>query len=168
MKKLTKTTLVLCILAGTSCSPTAPSKGQVDNPTPQVRIVTPTDGSVIEGRKISVEIETKNFDFAYHKATTPGTMKTLPEKYAMVPQEANSGHVHVYLAGYPRKGEVTPEKFFMIKSFVMPNKADFVLEDVEPGKYRLLVDLAQHDHTSRIKQRPTDWPPFDMITIIVQ
>lgn len=143
-------------------------RGQVDNPTPQVRITTPKDGALVRGSRIPVEIETKDFEFAYDKATTPGTPTEPPEKYGLVPQEPNSGHVHVYLARYLSEGQVKPEKFFMVKNFVMPNRASFAVEDVEPGEYRLLVELVQHDHTSRIKHHPRDWPSLDMVTITVK
>jgi len=143
-------------------------KGPPDNPTPQVRITSPSDGSVISGRIIPVRIETAAFTFAYEKATTPGTMTTLPEQYGSVPQEPNSGHVHVYLAPYSIAGAPTPTKFLMVKSFLMPNKAEFEVTDVKPGTYRLLVELVQHDHTPRIKRHPTDWPSFDMITVTVR
>jgi hypothetical protein len=144
------------------------ARGPADNPTPQVRIVSPKDLSVLKRGTIHVKIETKDFNFAYDKATTPGTMTTLPAKYGALPQVPNSGHVHVYLAPYPRGEGVTPAKFFMVKTFKMPNQAEFTIDDVAPGKYRLLVDLANHDHTTRNKHHPTDWPPFDLVTITVK
>jgi hypothetical protein len=143
-------------------------KGRPDNPTPQVSITSPADGAAVRGPELAVRIETRDFTFAYDRATTPGTKTTLPERYAMVPQAANEGHVHVYLARVPRGPEATPAKFYMVQSFVMPNAAEFVLRDVNPGTYRLLVELVQHDHTPRIKGHPTDWPSFDMITITVR
>lgn len=143
-------------------------KGRPDGPTPQVSIVSPEEGAVIEGSTISVRIETRDFTFAYDRATTPGTMTRLPDRYAQVPQVPNEGHVHVYLATYPRGAEVAPAKFYMVKSFLMPNATEFVLEDVLPGTYRLLVELVQHDHTQRVKAHPTDWPPFDVATITMR
>lgn len=140
----------------------------VDNPTPEVRIVSPTDGAVIKSKEIPIEIETRNFEFAYNKATKQGTATTVPEKYASVPQEANSGHVHVYLGRYPRASTTGTEKFFMVQSFAMPNKASFALKDVPPGRYRLLVELVRHDHGPRIKNHPRDWPSLDMINLTVE
>lgn len=112
-------------------------------------------------------IETRDFTFAYEKATTPGTATTLPDKYNQLPQEPNSGHVHVYLANYPAPS-VTTTQFFMVKSFVMPNNTRFLLHDVAPGRYRLLVELMAHDHTPRIKHHPRDWPPLDVVDITVK
>jgi hypothetical protein len=143
-------------------------KGKPDNPTPQISITSPAEGAAVRGPELAVRIETRDFTFAYDRATTPGTMTTLPERYAMVPQVPNEGHVHVYLAPVPRGPEATPAKFYMVQAFVMPNAAEFVLHDVKPGTYRLLVELVQHDHTPRIKRHPTDWPSFDMITITVR
>lgn len=139
-----------------------------DNPTPEVRIVSPADGAVIKGNEVPIEIETRNFEFAYNKATKQGTATTTPEKYASLPQEPNSGHVHVYLGRYPRAVSTGTDKFFMVQSFVMPNKASFSLKDVPPGRYRLLVELVRHDHGPRIKNHPRDWPPLDMISLTVE
>src|ERR1019366_6218158 len=171
MKKAPATfalTLIFVICRSMLGEDASSSKGEPDNPTPQVRIVEPADRAVISGSDVAVKIVTKDFQFAYDRATTPGTKTTLPAKYASVPQQANSGHVHVYLAPYPPGGSVTPTQFYMVTSFVMPDKAEFVLHDVKPGTYRLLVDLVNHDHTPRIKHHPRDWPPLDMVTITVQ
>jgi len=142
-------------------------RGRVDDPTPEVRILSPADRAVLKGSEVPVQIETKNFDFAYSKATTPGTETTLPEKYGMVPQEANAGHVHVYLSPYPSEGR-TGRTFFMVTTFEMPNTARFVVKGVKPGTYRLLVELVTHDHTARLKRHPRDWPSIDMITVTVE
>lgn len=148
--------------------PTALGRGTPDRPTPQVRIVSPADGAVIAGNDIPMRIETTAFDFAYGKATTPGTETRPPTKYGLVPQEANSGHVHVYVADYSRQVGARPARFLMVKSFAMPDAAEFVLRDLPPGTYRILVELVNHDHTPRIKQHPRDWPSIDMITVTVQ
>lgn len=164
--------LIIVCVAAADCRPRGEEvefpKGRADNPTSQVSIVSPEDGAIIEGSAVPVRIETRDFTFAYERATTPGTMTSLPDQYAMVPQIPNEGHVHVYLASYPRGTELTPAKFYMVRSFLMPNATEFVLEDVSPGRYRLLVELVQHDHTQRIKAHPTDWPSFDFVVVTVR
>jgi hypothetical protein len=144
------------------------NKGEPDNPTPQVSIISPVEGAQIKGPAIPVHIETKDFKFAYDRATKPGTMTTLPDRYAKVPQEANSGHVHVYLARYPAGGKPELARFFMVQKFLMPNTAEFTLDSVAPGRYRLLVELVADDHSPRIKHHPTDWPSLDLKTISVR
>lgn len=158
---------VVLVLWVTGCVAQAQmSKGSADKPTPQVRIVSPADRALVKGAELPVHIETKNFEFAYHKATTPGTETKLPAQYGMVPQEPNSGHVHVYLAPYPPGEGATT--FFMVTSFEMPDTARFVLKGLRPGTYRLLVELVTHDHTPRIKEHPRDWPSIDMITVTIE
>lgn len=147
-------------------------KGSPDSPTPKVRIVSPLDGNTIKGTDLPISIETKDFEFAYDSATTPGTASTPPKDYARVCQQKNSGHVHVYLAPYDAEANSMSQflmpKFFMVKGFKMPNKGEFSLSDVKPGKYRLLVELVQHDHSPRIKHHPRDWPPLDMISVSIE
>ena len=168
MKTVATMLCLSCALIVSTIGSRVSAQEQRDNPTPQVRIVAPSDGSELKGASIEVQIETTDFEFAYGKATTPGTATKLPERYGMVPQEPNSGHVHVYLAPYATKGQAKTAKFFMVKVFAMPNKADFVLRDVAPGTYHLLVELVAHDHTPRVKHHPRDWPSIDMVTITVK
>lgn len=149
-------------------------KGEADNPTPQVRIITPVDRSTVNGSEVVIRIETRNFKFDYDKASVPpGTESRLPGKYGELCQQANTGHVHVYLAPYDSQDTPNPNrflmpKFFMVREFGMPNAAEFSLREVKPGNYRLLVELVAHDHTPRLKRHPRDWPSIDLISLAVQ
>jgi hypothetical protein len=148
-------------------------RGPVDNPTPTVRIAEPADSAVLKrGTEFNVRIETDNFDFAYDRATTPGGAERLPDRYNQVPQRANSGHVHVYLASVGTKGEfksfVMPQNFVMPQRFETKNTGTIAMPGLPAGRYKLLVELVADDHTPRVKHHPRDWPPIDVINLTVR
>lgn len=148
-------------------------RGPADNPTPRVRILEPTDGKVLEkNREFRVRIETENYDFAYDRATTPGDPDRLPDQYNQVPQRANSGHVHIYIASLGPKGEFTafnmPQNFMMPRRFDNKNSGTIAMPGLPAGKYRLLVELVADDHTPRVKHHPRDWPSIDIVNITVR
>src|ERR1044071_2110020 len=107
MRILLRSVIILLASSGLSLAQEKPNlRGQPDNPTPRVQIIQPLDGAVLAASKdFNVVVETTDFDFAYHNATTPGGPEKLPEKYNQLPQRANSGHVHVYIASIGEKGE---------------------------------------------------------------
>ena len=148
-------------------------RGPADSPTPRVRILEPEDGAMLEkGREFKVRIETENYEFAYDHATTPGGADRLPERYNRVPQRANSGHVHIYVASVGPKGEFKafnmPQNFLMPQRFENKNSGTIEMPGLPAGKYRVLVELTADDHTARVKHHPRDWPSIDMISVTVR
>jgi hypothetical protein len=148
-------------------------RGPVDNPTPRVRILQPEDGATLKiDQNFKVRIETENYEFAYDHATTPGGADRLPDRYNQVPQRANSGHVHIYVASVGPKGEYKafnmPQNFLMPQQFENKNSGTIEMPGLPAGKYRLLVELTADDHTSRVKRHPRDWPSIDLVNVTVR
>jgi hypothetical protein len=98
----------------------------------------------------------------------PNPTQENPEHYGAEPQRPNFGHIHAYLAAY---NAVKPAKFVMVDKFIMVDtlssgdRGDFMLKDIKPGRYRLLVELVKHDHSPRLKFHSNDFPPMDMINV---
>jgi hypothetical protein len=166
-------TLGMALPALAAAQDKANLRGPADDPTPRVRILQPEDGAMLEkDHDFKIRIETENYEFAYDHATTPGGADRLPERYNEVPQRANSGHVHVYVASIGPKGEFKafnmPQNFLMPQHFDNKNSGTVEMPGLPAGRYRLLVELAADDHTARVKHHPRDWPSIDMISLTVR
>jgi hypothetical protein len=164
---------LLITFASAATAQHANIRGPADDPTPQVRILSPADRATVKrNQPFTVRIETRDFKFLYDAATTPGGPDRLPDKYNQVVQEPNAGHVHVYIAALGRAGEyknfIMPQNFVMPNKFVMPNRGEFEFPGLPAGRYKLLVELVSHDHTPRVKRHPRDWPSLDIIVIDVR
>ena len=92
----------------------------------------------------------------------PNPKQQNPPDYGKKPQKPNFGHIHVYLSPY---GAVKPIKFVMVDKLQEGNRGSFTIKDLPPGRYRLLVELVNYDHSPRLKDHSNDFPPMDMTSV---
>ena len=139
--------LVLCL----GILPAFGAAPKLDSPTPEILIL----GAMQEGRNLRLKVEIRNFEMNEDEYTplaeSPSTQN--PPHYGLEEQRPNFGHIRVYLSPY---NLVKPSRFAMV-DFMMVDELSsgdvgaFLPKDVEPGRYRLLVELVKHDHSPRLK-----------------
>jgi len=105
-----------------------------------------TSGTVFDG---AFTIELANWSFRPDKATNPR------DNFADGTQEQNEGHLHGWV--FNEAGEQI--RFYGATAFLDGTQTD----TFEPGRYRLFVQLQNHDHTPTIPPMAPDFPAVDAI-----
>lgn len=138
------------------------AKPVLDSPTPAIVIL----GAIQERSDLRIEVEIRSFTMGggEYSALSAHPSTENPPRYGMEPQRPNFGHIHVYLTPY---SVVKPAKFMMVDALSSGDRGEFVLKDVKPGRYRLLVELVKTDHAPRLKAQSQDFPPMDMINVTI-
>ncbi|NIQ16919.1 MAG: hypothetical protein GTO02_21800, partial [Candidatus Dadabacteria bacterium] len=171
------------------------SKGDPDTVTPQIKIVEPEQGEVINYEKLpALEDGTKLLSFKV--VVTPeytvdfSTASSARDEYLFFPQEADRGHLHAYCSPaitVEKSGdEITGVNFVgndnradLVGAFCVFRDADVITPDYQvlnvdcplTGEieknidYVCKVDTTEHSHGPRLKHHPRDVPPGDQVTV---
>jgi plastocyanin len=146
MKKLSGILVLLLFLAGcmviagcSSNSPAQPSQTTiitptVTAPTPQVSIVTPQNGAVIQAGSVPVTIKVSNFNIVDKQGKA---------------NAAGEGHVHFYLDVSPIPSDPAKPAIPANSNAVWAHVSgtSYTFNNVSPGMHTVTVQLVNNDHT---------------------
>ena len=172
------------------------SKGDFDSITPQVKIISPAPGDVINRNDLAVNgngqrllpvkiVISPEFDLDFTQASSAGS------EYAFLPQVDGVGHAYLApeIAVTTNAGDVTGVTFVgsdnrsdLVGGFCVFRAPELITADyqvvtvlcpiqgeaaIANGNYRVIVDFTDHSHGPRMKNHPRDVPPRDQVSVVV-
>lgn len=169
---ITTMAVAFLILSTTLAYPLTFPGGDIDERTPQIRLLKPR-GSITTGEPIKAVVKvSRSFTICLECATDSVT------EYAAEPQGSLQGHVHVYakrLRGI--NAWLNTVKVDMFCPFNRFNPSTQVQGQTirgscpaitAPGRYRVCAVLETDAHAQRVKAAPRDYPPIDCHDIMVR
>lgn len=171
------------------------SKGDPDTVTPQIKIVEPEQGEIINYEELPTNgsgikllsfkvVVTPEYTVDFNAASSAGT------EYLFLPQEADRGHLHAYcspaITVLKSGDEITGVNFVgndnradFVGAFCVFQDADVITPDYQvlnvdcpltgiiqmDVDYVCKVDTTEHSHGPRAKHHPRDVPPGDQVTV---
>ena len=167
---MTRSTLItICLTLMMSATAADYVGGQMDNTTPQVRLIEP-EGEIKTDSPFTVYIRFSD-DFEY----CADCVAPLPEGYGQYPQVPQQGHAHTYLQRVPEDGgfEENSGPNGITSSFCALTPSNPTLEIgpgfvrgecpsvSESGRYRLCAVLQTNAHVLRVMAQPVHFPSID-------